>query len=446
MLDCCAKNCGQHFLVELASRDFVNYFCGLIRSESQAQVKGKMLECLQIWALSFRSKPELGYMSDAYETVRMEGFTFPPPPKIDSRFMETKCAPDWADSDFCLRCKNSFSLTNRKHHCRNCGNTFCQSCSSQTLPLPEFGINQPVRVCDGCYSSKRKGLPAARLSQSRSEFPSFPGYSSSPSFPGYSSSPHPAADEELELAIQMSLQQQRSASPSAIMKEDDPLLAVAIAASLEEEKKKDTERQERLNRERIEAERRQRDIEDRKKTQEEEDKMRKEQEKVRIAEMEAKRTENVRLFLQLMQKMEATGESVHGNLHIKALYDDLCLFCNDLKGRLYMHSSKKAQSEELASKISEGIKKYDFLLEARLLELRKGSQASSFYPQNPSYGRPQGVPMFQAPQIVYSNSPVPPLSQQHGSSPPQQNSLPPSYEQPTRQSDQPQGDQPLIEF
>lgn len=37
-----------------------------------------------------------------------------------------------------------------QHHCRNCGEIFCNSCSDNELPLP--ASPKPVRVCDTCHA------------------------------------------------------------------------------------------------------------------------------------------------------------------------------------------------------------------------------------------------------------------------------------------------------
>ncbi|XP_065072280.1 RUN and FYVE domain-containing protein 2-like isoform X2 [Rhopilema esculentum] len=48
----------------------------------------------------------------------------------------------------CQQCEQPFSVARRKHHCRNCGGIFCNSCSDNTMPLPSSA--KPVRVCDTC--------------------------------------------------------------------------------------------------------------------------------------------------------------------------------------------------------------------------------------------------------------------------------------------------------
>ncbi|KAJ1127627.1 hypothetical protein NDU88_006023 [Pleurodeles waltl] len=50
----------------------------------------------------------------------------------------------------CKQCQREFSISRRKHHCRNCGDIFCNSCSSNELSLPSYP--KPVRVCDVCHN------------------------------------------------------------------------------------------------------------------------------------------------------------------------------------------------------------------------------------------------------------------------------------------------------
>ncbi|XP_051175238.1 RUN and FYVE domain-containing protein 2 isoform X2 [Leptopilina boulardi] len=51
----------------------------------------------------------------------------------------------------CKGCTREFNIARRKHHCRNCGNIFCNACSDNTIALPNS--TKPVRVCDDCHIS-----------------------------------------------------------------------------------------------------------------------------------------------------------------------------------------------------------------------------------------------------------------------------------------------------
>ncbi|ETL89758.1 hypothetical protein L917_11344, partial [Phytophthora nicotianae] len=56
----------------------------------------------------------------------------------------------------CYSCQASFSLMLRRHHCRRCGNVFCDACSSARMPLVNSGFVTPVRVCAKCSVAAKK--------------------------------------------------------------------------------------------------------------------------------------------------------------------------------------------------------------------------------------------------------------------------------------------------
>jgi growth factor-regulated tyrosine kinase substrate len=268
-------------MIEIASREFIDNLTSLLKAvgpaEVNQEVKNKILDLIQNWTSAAEGRPNLIYIGEVYKSLQHEGYRFPPKAEVassmfDSSAVRTKlyicffvnCAnvqeqpPEWADSDVCMRCRTSFTFTNRKHHCRNCGNVFDQQCSSKTLPLPHLGIMQPVRVDDGCY---------ARLTQKDRAAPVPKGFDAAkPAKTLYQGmQPRDARvaddsfDDDLKRALEMSLEEAKAPvgqgyvpssqlQPSKVStngtskplpqpqeeEEDDPDLKAAIAASIAE--------------------------------------------------------------------------------------------------------------------------------------------------------------------------------------------------------------------
>lgn len=86
----------------------------------------------------------------------------------------------WMNDNFVYRChccSTEFTLFVRKHHCRNCGNIFCYTCSNYYTIIPPFILDVPepedywnishyisknndveVRVCQECYININKKI------------------------------------------------------------------------------------------------------------------------------------------------------------------------------------------------------------------------------------------------------------------------------------------------
>nr|CDJ89355.1 VHS and Zinc finger and Ubiquitin interacting motif domain containing protein [Haemonchus contortus] len=150
VLDACVKNCGHKIHAEIATREFMEEFKNLGIGSQYEDVKTKVLEMLQCWAMAFANKPEYKIVVDTHNLMKLAGFDFPSIKEADAMFT-AQVAPDWHDGSECFRCRSEFSLFNRKHHCRACGQIFCDRCSTKEIPLPQFGIEKEVRVCDACF-------------------------------------------------------------------------------------------------------------------------------------------------------------------------------------------------------------------------------------------------------------------------------------------------------
>ncbi|CAM1501800.1 Fc.00g037840.m01.CDS01 [Cosmosporella sp. VM-42] len=252
LTDTCVKNGGSHFLAEIASREFMDNLVSLLQAVGaaavNAEVKSKILELIQSWAGATEGRYEYTYIGEVYKTLQRDGHQFPPKITVASSMIDSSAPPEWTDSEVCMRCRTAFTFTNRKHHCRNCGNCFDQQCSTKTVALPHLGIMTPVRVDDGCYAKlTNKGYQAPSLDRS----PTYPHKTRSTS----AMQPRNARvddgfDEDLKKALAMSLEEVKThsrgyAEPIASapklngnsadvkqVEEDDEDLKAAIAASL----------------------------------------------------------------------------------------------------------------------------------------------------------------------------------------------------------------------
>lgn len=253
LVDLCVKNGGYHFLVELSSKEFIDYLVDyifkihyntkdsyVIENEAKYKVGSFILSLIKDWTLVFENQTLLNYVERSYHQLMNQGYEFPELEvggQLSNKFIDSEAPPDWIDSNECMICYNPFSLMNRKHHCRSCGGVYCQTHSSHNSPLVALGIMEPVRVCDNCYE-KIKSKNSKHLSKVR--------HKKTPSQP--TDEDLDDEDEQLRKAIELSLRETQvpvsnqippPRSPSPVVannaaEEEDEEMKAAIAASLKE--------------------------------------------------------------------------------------------------------------------------------------------------------------------------------------------------------------------
>eukprot|EP00118_Oscarella_pearsei_P010955 m.70056 g.70056 ORF g.70056 m.70056 type:complete len:839 (+) comp35656_c0_seq1:22-2538(+) len=75
-----------------------------------------------------------------------------------SDWVQDKLAPSYwipnAKLTKCYGCKQKFGSNESKHHCRQCGQGFCDDCSKNRIAVPWRGWgDEPVRVCNECHET-----------------------------------------------------------------------------------------------------------------------------------------------------------------------------------------------------------------------------------------------------------------------------------------------------
>ncbi|KAF9174393.1 Vacuolar protein-sorting-associated protein 27 [Mortierella sp. AD010] len=418
LTDACVKNGGQHFLVEIASRDFIDNLMSVLKTPAgcNPEVKNKILMLIQTWGRLFRGKQDLGYVCDTYMILQHEGYQFPPADNVGAALVETAAPPDWTDSDVCTRCRTAFTITNRKHHCRACGSTFCGQCSSKTTPLPHLGINQDVRVCDGCWMKKKMGGKGTAVQDGNGsdDFVSIANTSKQPVTSSFSNASSSAAitrhedddDEELRKAIELSLKEADSrpgyVAPSSARKEPESIKKLTASSSEEEN---DAELLAA-----IEASLRESTLNTSSSPHVPQSDQRPSayatytystkpesatDPATSITETEK---ENIEMFSALVDKIQMTNGDVTGNREVQALYEQISKL--QAKVALSIEEADKKQKEviQFNDQIDQAVKMYDHLLQERLNATYQNRMNVN------NYGQPGLQQQIDRPLAGYSSS------------------------------------------
>ncbi|KAF9908247.1 Vacuolar protein-sorting-associated protein 27 [Linnemannia zychae] len=477
LTDVCVKNGGHHFLVEVAAREFIDNLTSILKAPAgcNLEVKNRILALIQTWGLLFRGKHGLGYVCDTYMILQHEGFQFPPKDNVGAALVESEAPPDWTDSDVCTRCRSTFTLTNRKHHCRACGSTFCGQCSSKTMALPNMGVTQEVRVCDGCWMKKKLGPKSVVALEShglgggleyipsaaKTGTPAATAHSSSkPSGTSSSTSAaRTAADDDADLlkAIELSLKESNNQpgysapkrtntepakkTPAPTEEEEDADLLAAIEASLRETNirsssssaaPRSSQRQSSYSsytysKKPIAA--------------------------AVVSQHELTDTEksNIEMFSVLVDRIQMMQGDVAGNREVQALYEQISKLQMKLALSIEEASRKQQEFVGFNDKIDHAVRIYDHLLQERLNSSYQRRMNATNYAQPGMYNSPV-TPQTPQTSHIYPQMSNPdsryaqyvPTSGPYGGAPPSAQQTPqipfqqaPYQQQPLQQQQQP---------
>ncbi|KAM9745980.1 hepatocyte growth factor-regulated tyrosine kinase substrate isoform 3-T3 [Menidia menidia] len=224
VLESVVKNCGQTVHDEVASKQTMEELKDLLKKQTEANVRNKILYLIQAWAHAFRNEPKYKVVQDTYQIMKVEGHVFPEFKESDAMFSAER-APDWVDAEECHRCRVQFGVMTRKHHCRACGQIFCGKCSSKYSTIPKFGIEKEVRVCEPCFEQLNNHpslSPPLRKAEGKA-----PSTTTAELPPEYLTSP---------LSQQSQMPPKRD--EAALQEEEELQLAIALSQSEAEEKER----------------------------------------------------------------------------------------------------------------------------------------------------------------------------------------------------------------